>query len=58
MERKRSNQDLAVIITEELVNRGLIEVLEDFEYTDETFEIQDTILEMLNKYQPLNNDDN
>lgn len=56
-ETKRSNQDLAILITEILVDKGLVSVLNDFEYSEDTFEAQDIILDILNKFQPLNNND-
>ena len=52
---KRTNQDLAVLILETLIDKNLIPCNSLDEYSDTEWEIQDTILDVLNKYLPTNN---
>jgi hypothetical protein len=52
---ERTNKDLAVLVLEVLIDRGLVPVESELEYSDLEWEIQDTILEVLNKYLPSNN---
>jgi len=50
---KKDNKDLAILILDELVERGLIEDCQDTDDTTE-FDFQDAIEDILNRYQPFN----
>ena len=52
---ERNNLDLSVLILERLIDKELVPCDPSGEYSDTEWEIQDTILEVLNDFLPSNN---
>lgn len=52
---ERNNLDLSVLILERLIDKELVPCDPSGEYSDTEWEIQDTILDVLNDFLPSNN---